>query len=47
VLEGCVETERQRELVEQIARRVAPQFDIRNRVEVVNLAGKVKTESIA
>jgi osmotically-inducible protein OsmY len=46
VLEGCVETDGQRARVEQIARQVAPQLEMDNRVEVVNLAGEVEKESL-
>ena len=47
VLEGCVETDGQRAHVERIARQVAPQLKMDNRIEVVNLAGAVEKESLS
>ena len=46
VLEGRVESERQRLSIEQIARQVAPHLKIVNQVGVPNIAGAVKKESM-
>jgi hypothetical protein len=46
VLEGRVESERQRITVEQVARQVAPQLKFVNRIGVATLAGTVRKESM-
>jgi osmotically-inducible protein OsmY len=46
LLEGCVESDIQRQCVEGIARRVGSELNVTSRIEVVTLEGKVEKESL-
>ena len=47
LLEGCVETDGQRRRVEDIARRIVAELPVTNKIEIVDLEGKVKQESLS
>jgi osmotically-inducible protein OsmY len=47
VLEGCVETDGQRQRVEEIARRILAELPVNNKIEIIDLGGVVKQESLS
>jgi osmotically-inducible protein OsmY len=47
LLEGCVETDGQRRHVEEIARRIVAGLQVTNKIEIMDLKGAVKQESLS
>ena len=47
LLEGCVETDAQRRQVEDIARRILAELPVTNKLEIIDLEGAVKQESLS
>ena len=47
LVEGCVETDGQRRRVEEIARSIVAELPVTNKIEIVDLKGPVKQESLS